>query len=114
MFIFTLLFGSAHSQCPTPEQLLQQMDSCLPSPWDDDRYLLPVLQDDPLLQLDIDQEDEQEPNNHDDIMQRYTYSMWECTCDTLFQHHRLHKSEQAVGEYKSTLSRALADLAQMR
>ncbi len=77
----------------TPAQV---MSAVSPLPWEDDRYLQPVIVDDPLLQLDF--EPTPGPSPHSDVDLR----------------SQLTEMEKQVAVYKEALSRAHLDLESMR
>ena len=80
----------------TPAQV---MSAVSPLPWEDDRYLQPVIVDDPLLQLDFEPTAaDSGPSPHSDV-------------DLGSQ---LTEMEKQVAVYKEALSRAHLDLESMR
>ena len=67
------------------------MSASVPYPWEQDCYLIPVLEDDPLLQVD------------------FTSSGEEAMPAFAGEHERLQEAD-----YKEALSRTLADLSSMK
>lgn len=65
-----------------------------PYPWEDDTYLIPVLEDDPLLQVDFCTE----PSS----------------CDSVAALSVIGNRTESESDYKEALSRALTDLESMR
>ena len=63
------------------------MSTTLPCPWEQDIYLSPVVEDDPLLQVDY------------------------CTVETVYG---VSSERESKSDYKEALTRALTDLESMR
>ena len=83
-----------------------------PFPWQHDRYLQPVVRDDPLLQYDIEGSDSEDDQNNTDERSRYNGSANQDSDDEM--NVRLLSAMDRARQAETALQQALTDIEEMR
>ncbi|XP_028399544.1 protein arginine N-methyltransferase 3-like [Dendronephthya gigantea] len=103
---YVKMINFVRTEKPNPKSLFEHTS---PFPWEDDRYLQPVVVDDPLLQYDIEDFDSDEEEVDEKYLQNGSLDH-----NNEVTNNRLQIALERASMAESALQQALADLEAMR